>query len=81
MQVKVIGLRFFWQRSKYLSNKCKQCFFFFFPERWQGSVQLENDAFGARRCIYGSGMMSAGLGSCSHCNDRTVQQCDSLMFM
>lgn len=77
MQVKVIGLRFFWQRSEYLSSVKS----FFFPERWQGSVQLENDAFGAWRCIYGSGMMSAGLGSCSHCNDRTVQQCDSLMFM
>lgn len=77
MQVKVIGLRFFWQRSEYLSSVKSD----FFPDRWQGSVQLENDAFGARRCIYGSGMMSAGLGSCSHCNDRTVQQCDSLMFM
>lgn len=78
MQVQVIGLRFFWQRSEYLSSVNSA---FFFPERWQDSIQLDNDAFGARRCIYGSGMMSAGLGSCSHCNDRTVQQCDSLMFM
>lgn len=77
MQVQVIGLRFFWQRSEYLSSVNSA----FFPERWQDSIQLDNDAFGARRCIYGSGMMSAGLGSCSHCNDRTVQQCDSLMFM